>query len=78
MVYPARFARITPREVKLNVAAIMREDALYKKKQQEEAKMVEKFETELRDDSEFTRWQTSMKAKVGLIHENTSTLSPTP
>jgi hypothetical protein len=35
--------------------------------------MIEKFETELRDDSEFTNWQTKMKAQddeVGLYNVN--------
>ena len=44
-------------QVKMTAAAIMREDALYKKKQEKEKVTLEKFETELRDTSEFYRWQ---------------------
>ena len=44
-------------QVKMTAAAIMREDALYKKKQEKEKVTLEKFETELRDTFEFYRWQ---------------------
>lgn len=50
-------------DVKLNAAAVLREDALYKKKQAEEAAMIERFETELRDSSTFDRWRAEMMAK---------------
>ena len=50
-------------EIKLNAAAILREDALYKKKQAEEAKMLETFELDKRDTREFTEWQRTMRLK---------------
>ena len=45
--------------VKLNVSAILREDALYKKKQEKEAQKILSYESELRDSTEFYKWQTS-------------------
>ena len=41
----------------------MREDALYKKKQAEEAKMLETYELERRDERQFSEWQRTMRAK---------------
>ncbi|OQR95489.1 hypothetical protein THRCLA_07818 [Thraustotheca clavata] len=49
--------------VKLNAAAILREDALYKKKQEKEAKIIQAYESDLRDASEFYRWQSDMIKK---------------
>ncbi|OQR98004.1 hypothetical protein ACHHYP_09279 [Achlya hypogyna] len=49
--------------VKLNTAAILREDALYKKKQEKEAKIIQAYEADLRDASEFYRWQSDMIKK---------------
>ena len=49
--------------VKLNTAAVLREDALYKAKQQKEAKQIAAYEAELRDCTEFYMWQTDMREK---------------
>eukprot|EP00742_Colponemidia_sp_Colp-10_P003273 GILJ01003483.1.p1 GENE.GILJ01003483.1~~GILJ01003483.1.p1 ORF type:complete len:810 (+),score=205.76 GILJ01003483.1:57-2432(+) len=51
----------TPAEVKLNVAAILREDAVYKKKQEQEAQIIKAYEEELRDTTEYERWQNDMR-----------------
>jgi hypothetical protein len=50
-------------QVKLTAASILREDNLYKKKQAKEAAVLQKFESELRDTSEFYRWQTEERQK---------------
>mmetsp|Transcript_8234 Transcript_8234/g.29251 ORF Transcript_8234/g.29251 Transcript_8234/m.29251 type:complete len:639 (-) Transcript_8234:42-1958(-) len=50
-------------DVKLNVAAVLREDALYKKKQEADAMLVKAYEEDLRDSTKFFQWQTEMKEK---------------
>ena len=54
------FARMDA-PVKLNVASILREDAVYKKKQEKEKKLIEAYESELRDSTEFYKWQKGMR-----------------
>jgi hypothetical protein len=47
--------------VKLNTAAILREDALFTKKQAAEAQLIKNYESELRDSTEYYRWKTEME-----------------
>lgn len=59
--------------VKLNTAAILREDALFKKKQAEEARLLKSYEDNLRDSTEYYRWKTDMekhdhKMKMEQVH----------
>ncbi|KAG7376659.1 hypothetical protein PHYPSEUDO_012945 [Phytophthora pseudosyringae] len=48
-------------EVKLNAAAILREDALHQRKKDREAALIRAYESELRDPLEFYRWQANMQ-----------------
>jgi hypothetical protein len=49
--------------LKQTAASILREDALYKKKQAEEARNMESFEMGLRDTSEYDRWKAKEDAR---------------
>jgi hypothetical protein len=50
-------------EFKMNTAAYLREDSLYKRKQEEEVKLIQAYESELRDSTEYYRWQAEMQKK---------------
>ena len=56
--YPAKGAT-----VKLNAAAVLREDAIYKKKQEQDAALIKEYESALRDSTAFYQWQTTMREK---------------
>jgi len=56
-------------EVKMTAAAILREDNLVKRKQEKEHEILKNYETELRDASEFNRWQQDMKERDKIEEE---------
>jgi len=61
--HPAPKAPKKPATVRLTTTAIMREDALYKKKQEQEKAIIDAYESNLRDAHEFSEWQLEMRAK---------------
>jgi hypothetical protein len=46
--------------IKLNTAAVLREEALYRRRQEREAAAIRAYEEELRDANEFETWQREM------------------
>lgn len=50
-------------KVRLNASAIYREDALFRKQQAKDAKLLKAYEEELHDQTEFLLWQKEMKEK---------------
>ncbi len=45
-----------PAEVRMNASAVLREDNVYKKKQAQEAKLLQAYEEDLRDSTEYYEW----------------------
>lgn len=50
-------------EIKLNAAAILREEMLLKKKQEIEKERVKNLEVNLRDSGEFEEWKRDLEEK---------------
>jgi hypothetical protein len=50
-------------EIKLNAAAILREEMLLKKKQEIEKERVKNLEVNLRDSGEFEEWKRELEEK---------------
>ncbi|KAA0151055.1 hypothetical protein FNF31_06910 [Cafeteria roenbergensis] len=63
---PARGVPALPEEganVRLNAAAVTREEYVLRRRREEEAALVRRFEAELRDGAEFHQWQAEMRAR---------------
>ncbi|KAF4130548.1 hypothetical protein GN958_ATG20250 [Phytophthora infestans] len=58
---PVPHTNTSAAEVKLTAAVILREDAMFKRKQEHEAAVIRAYESELRDPLEFYRWQANMQ-----------------
>jgi len=59
---PPDFNKI-PAKIRLNAAAILREDSLLQKQQMKDVKLLKNYELELRDSSEYYLWQQEMKER---------------
>lgn len=55
-------------KVRLNTAAILREEARFKKQEEAERKRVEALVVDMRDSSEFDRWQADMRARDEIVN----------
>eukprot|EP00755_Sulcionema_specki_P008821 Sspe_Gene.41975::Locus_20348_Transcript_1_1_Confidence_1.000_Length_2609::g.41975::m.41975 len=58
-----KLAKSPAEEPKLTNAALLREEAVYRRKEEEELHELNKKAIEMRDDSEFKKWQQEMLAK---------------
>jgi hypothetical protein len=56
-------AELEAAEIKLNAAAILREEMLLKKKQEIEKERVKNLEVNLRDSGEFEEWKRELEEK---------------
>ena len=54
-------------KVRLNAAAILREDALYKKQQAKDVQVIKNYEQELRDPSEYYAWKKEMEDRDDIV-----------
>ena len=57
---PPEFEKI-PAKVRVNTAAILREDSLFRKQQAKDAQLLRNYEAELRDANEYYIWQQRMR-----------------
>eukprot|EP00471_Norrisiella_sphaerica_P012756 CAMPEP_0184498302 /NCGR_PEP_ID=MMETSP0113_2-20130426/38614_1 /TAXON_ID=91329 /ORGANISM="Norrisiella sphaerica, Strain BC52" /LENGTH=798 /DNA_ID=CAMNT_0026885751 /DNA_START=170 /DNA_END=2566 /DNA_ORIENTATION=- len=56
-------------EIKPTTAAILREDAMFRKKQEEEAAIIREYEVNLRDTSEYDEWKAREEAREEKMRE---------
>ena len=59
---PPDFSK-TSAKIRLNAAAILKEDFLYRKQQAKDAAILKNYEEELRDPIEYFSWQTEMRKR---------------
>ena len=57
---PPEFEKM-PAKVRVNTAAILREDSLFRKQQAKDAQLLRNYEAELRDANEYYVWQQKMR-----------------
>jgi hypothetical protein len=62
---PPDFSKAVP-SIRLNAAAVVKEDALYRKQQAKDATVLRNYEEELRDPFEYYMWQQDMRERDGI------------